>query len=175
MTDVDSRIEVVQGDITQLDVDAVVNAANSQLKRGGGVDGAIHKAAGPELQRACDEIGGCPVGQAVVTPGYNLPASYVIHTVGPVYKGGDADEDARLTRAYENSLAQAEAHGVRRVAFPAISTGVYGYPVARATHIAVHTTRQWLAAHGRPEIVVFCAFDGATRAAYEAELGRDGG
>ena len=167
---VDDRIEVVQGDITTLEVGAVVNAANKQLKRGGGVDGAIHKAAGPELQAACDELGGCPTGQAVVTPGFNLPAAYVIHTVGPVYHGGDRNEDSLLESAYRNSLRQAEYHGVRTVAFPAISTGVYGYPLSRATHIAVGIARQWLREHDRPEKVIFCAFDAATKAAYQAEL-----
>jgi len=167
---VDDRIEIVQGDITQLDVGAVVNAANKQLKRGGGVDGAIHKAAGPKLQEACDEIGGCPTGQAVVTPGFNLPADHVIHTVGPVYHGGERNEDSLLESAYRNSLAQAEQYGIKRIAFPAISTGVYGYPLSRATGIALRVVRQWLADHDLPEKVVFCAFDAATKAAYESEL-----
>ncbi len=167
---VDDRIEVVQGDITTLDVGAVVNAANKQLKRGGGVDGAIHKAAGPKLQEACDEIGGCPTGQAVVTPGFDLPADYVIHTVGPVYHGGDRNEDSLLESAYRNSLMRAENYGIRTVAFPAISTGVYGYPLSRASHIAVSVARQWLREHDLPKKVVFCAFDAATKAAYQAEL-----
>ena len=170
---VDDRIEIVQGDITQLDVDAVVNAANKQLKRGGGVDGAIHKAAGPKLQEAADEIGGCPTGEAVVTPGFGLPADHVIHTVGPVYHGGDRNEDSLLESAYRSSLAQAEKNGVRRVAFPAISTGVYGYPIGRAARIAAQTARQWLAEHDLPQKVIFCAFDAATRAAYETEITGD--
>lgn len=165
----DDRIEVVQGDITKLDVDAVVNAANSRLKRGGGVDGAIHAAAGPALQRACDEIGGCPTGEAVVTPGFNLPARWVIHTVGPVYHGGDQDEAALLASAYRNSLSRAAEKQARSVAVPAISTGVYGYPLTEAARIAVHTIRDWLRAHDWPERVVFCAFDDATRQAYEVE------
>jgi O-acetyl-ADP-ribose deacetylase (regulator of RNase III) len=170
---VDHRIEIVQGDITQLDVGAVVNAANKQLKRGGGVDGAIHKAAGPKLQEACDEIGGCPTGQAVVTPGFNLPAEHVIHTVGPVYHGGERNEDSLLESAYRNSLVQAEQYGVTSIAFPAISTGVYGYPLSRATGIAVRVVRQWLTDHDLPERVIFCAFDAATKAAYESELSDD--
>lgn len=170
---VDDRIEIAQGDITELNVDAVVNAANKQLKRGGGVDGAIHKAAGPKLQEACDEIGGCPTGQAIVTPGFNLPAEYVIHTVGPVYHGGERNEDSLLESAYRNSLHQAEHYGVRSIAFPAISTGVYGYPLSRATSIAIRVVRQWLADHDLPERVVFCAFDAATKAAYESELSDD--
>jgi O-acetyl-ADP-ribose deacetylase (regulator of RNase III) len=146
-----------------------VNAANSRLQRGGGVDGAIHAAAGPALQRACDEIGGCPTGEAVVTPGFNLPARWVIHTVGPVYHGGDQDEAALLASAYRNSLSRAAEKQARSVAFPAISTGVYGYPLSEAARIAVHTIRDWLGAHDWPERVVFCAFDDATRQAYEAE------
>jgi len=167
---VDDRIEVTQGDITTLEVDAIVNAANTQLKRGGGVDGAIHRAAGPELQKACDEIGGCPTGEAVVTPGFELPAQHVIHTVGPVWSGGGKGEDQALAGAYRNSLARAEEKGAKTVAFPAISTGVYGYPLDRATAIAVSTVRDWLAGHDRPEKVIFCAFDEKTRQAYETAL-----
>jgi O-acetyl-ADP-ribose deacetylase (regulator of RNase III) len=171
MTDrADDRIEVVQGDITKLDVDAVVNAANSRLQRGGGVDGAIHAAAGAELQRACHEIGGCPTGEAVVTPGFNLPARWIIHTVGPVYRGGGEDEAALLASAYRNALSRAAETQARSVAFPAISTGVYGYPLDEAARIAVHTVRDWLGTHEWPERVVFCAFDDATRQAYEAEI-----
>lgn len=169
---VDDRIEVTQGDITQLRVDAIVNAANTRLKRGGGVDGAIHKAAGPELQRACDEIGGCPTGEAVVTPGFNLPAPYVIHTAGPVWSGGSEGEDDKLRNCYRNALARAEEQGARTVAFPAISTGVYGYPLERATTIAVAAVRDWLSGHALPETVIVCAFDAATKAAYEYALGR---
>lgn len=168
--DVDSRIEVVQGDITKLEVDAVVNAANRQLKRGGGVDGAIHKAAGPELQQACDEIGGCPTGEAVATRGFGLPAGHVIHTVGPVWHGGEKGEDDALAGAYRNALQRAVETGARSVAFPAISTGVYGYPLDRATAIAVDTVRTWLAGHELPAKVVFCAFDAGTKAAYQRAM-----
>jgi O-acetyl-ADP-ribose deacetylase (regulator of RNase III) len=166
----EDRIEVVQDDITKLDVDAIVNAANSQLKRGGGVDGAIHRAAGPELQKACNEIGGCPTGEAVVTSGFNLPAHHIIHTVGPVWGGGGKGEDEALASAYRNSLRRAEEQGARSVAFPAISTGVYGYPVERATDIAVRTVCDWLQDHDLPERVFFCAFDAATKEAYERAL-----
>lgn len=169
---VDERIEVRQGDITKLEVDAVVNAANSRLKRGGGVDGAIHKAAGPELQKACDEIGGCATGDAVATPGFRLPAGHVVHAVGPVWGGGDKGEDDLLTGAYRNSLARAEEIGAKSVAFPAISTGVYGYPLERATEIAIGTVRDWLAEHDFPQKVIFCAFDESTKAVYEKILGR---
>ncbi|RDD63092.1 O-acetyl-ADP-ribose deacetylase [Ferruginivarius sediminum] len=166
----EDRIEVVQDDITRLDVDAIVNAANSQLKRGGGVDGAIHRAAGPELQKACNEIGSCPTGEAVVTPGFNLPARHVIHTVGPVWGGGGKGEDDALADAYRNSLQRAKEQGARSVAFPAISTGVYGYPLERATDIAVRTVRDWLQDHDLPERVFFCALDDATKETYERAL-----
>ncbi|SDG17648.1 O-acetyl-ADP-ribose deacetylase (regulator of RNase III), contains Macro domain [Limimonas halophila] len=169
---VDDRIDVVQGDITRLDVDAVVNAANKQLKRGGGVDGAIHKAAGPELQKALDGIGGCPAGEAVVTDGFNLPAGHIIHTVGPVWHGGDEGEDETLASAYRTSLAKAEEVGAARVAFPAISTGVYNFPQERAAEIAVQEARAWLREHDTPQRVVFCAFDAMTTAAYEKALAR---
>jgi len=170
---VDERIELVQGDITQLDVDAVVNAANKQLKRGGGVDGAIHKAAGPELQKALDAIGDCEAGEAVVTEGFNLPAGHIIHTVGPVWHGGDEGEEETLARAHRSSLARAAEIGAARVAFPAISTGVYNFPLERAAEIGVNEARAWLAAHDTPRRVVFCAFDAMTRGAYEKALARE--
>lgn len=169
---IDQRIEVCQGDITQLNVDAIVNAANKQLAGGGGVDGAIHRAAGPELKDACRKIGGCPPGQAVVTPGFKLPAKHVIHTVGPVWSGGTHGEDDTLANAYLNSLKRAREHDARTVAFPAISTGVYSYPLERACEIAVATVRADLAENALPETVIFCAFDADTKAAYESELGR---
>lgn len=130
-------IEVVQGDITTMRVDAIVNAANPSLLGGGGVDGAIHRAAGPRLLAACRDLGGCEPGQAKVTPGFNLPARYIIHTVGPVWHGGGHNEDETLAACYRNSLLLAAEHGARTVAFPSISTGVYGFPIRRAAPIAM--------------------------------------
>lgn len=134
-------IEIVQGDITTLDVDAVVNAANTSLLGGGGVDGAIHQAAGKELLEACREIGECPTGEARITPGFNLPARWVIHTVGPVWQGGDTGEPDQLASAYRNSLALAARHGIESIAFPGISTGVYGFPKRQAADIALRTMK----------------------------------
>lgn len=130
-------IEVVQGDITTMRVDAIVNAANPSLLGGGGVDGAIHRAAGPRLLAACRDLGGCEPGQAKITPGFNLPARYIIHTVGPVWHGGGHNEDETLAACYRNSLLLAAEHGARTVAFPSISTGVYGFPIRRAAPIAM--------------------------------------
>lgn len=152
MTD---RIEIVQGDITQFAGDAIVNAANSSLLGGGGVDGTIHRAAGPGLLPACRRIGGCPVGEARITPGFRLPARWVIHTVGPVWHGGDQDEATLLARCYRSSLELARENGVRTIAFPAISTGAYGYPVDPATRIAIRTVRQSLLAMPSMERVTF--------------------
>ncbi len=146
----DQRIEVVPGDITEQRVDAIVNAANASLLGGGGVDGAIHRAAGPELLAACRQIGGCPTGEARITPGFRLPARFVIHAVGPVWHGGTRGEADLLASCYRMSLALAAEHGARTVAFPSISTGVYGYPVERAAPVAVAAIRESLAAH--PEI-----------------------
>ena len=151
------RLEARQGDITQLVVDAIVNAANTSLLGGGGVDGAIHRAAGPGLLAECRTIGGCPTGEARLTLAYRLPARYVIHTVGPVYRGRMEDSHL-LTSCYRNSLKLAEAHGLRTLAFPAISCGVYGYPIADACKIAVDTCATFMGKHALPEKVVFMLF-----------------
>ena len=139
------RIAIVEGDITTLDVDAIVNAANRTLLGGGGVDGAIHRAAGAELREACAKLGGCPTGEAKITPGFGLPARYVIHTVGPVWDGGAHGEERLLAQCYLNSLALALDHGLASIAFPAISTGAYGFPPDRAAEIAVSTRGRRLA------------------------------
>lgn len=138
------RLKIVRGDITKLEVDAIVNAANRSLLGGGGVDGAIHAAAGPELLEACRKIGGCATGEAVITPGFRLPARHVIHTVGPVWHGGKRGEAELLANCYRNSLRLAVEHRVRTIAFPAISTGVYGYPVEKAARIAVREVARFL-------------------------------
>lgn len=151
-------LTVWKGDITTLAVDAIVNAANSSLLGGGGVDGAIHRAAGPELLAECRGLGGCPTGEARMTAGYRLPAGHVIHTVGPVWKGGGAGEAGKLASCYRASLDLAARAGLRRVAFPAISTGVYGYPAEDAAQVAVAACRDWQAAHGEMEILLV-AFD----------------
>ncbi|MCW3481140.1 O-acetyl-ADP-ribose deacetylase [Neisseriaceae bacterium JH1-16] len=152
------RLEACQGDITTLAVDAIVNAAKRSLLGGGGVDGAIHRAAGPELLAACRLLGGCPTGEARITPGFRLPARYVIHTVGPVWQGGGHDEPTLLASCYRNSLALARQHGLRSVAFPCISTGVYGYPAEAAAQIAVATVLASLAEAGPLDHVYFVCF-----------------
>jgi O-acetyl-ADP-ribose deacetylase len=165
------RIQVVEGDITRLDVDAVVNAANSSLLCGGGVDGAIHRAAGPGLLAECRALGGCPTGEARITLGYELPARHVIHTVGPVWRGGRAGEADLLRSCYRESLRLAEQAALETVAFPAVSTGVYGYPKAEACDVAVSAVSGWLAQHRLPRVVTFCCFDAHDAALYRIRLG----
>ena len=164
------RIEALRTDITTLEVDAIVNAANSSLLGGGGVDGAIHRAAGKRLVEACRPLGGCETGDAKATPGFLLPATHVIHTVGPVWRGGDNDEPALLASCYRRSLAVADELGARSIAFPAISTGVFGYPAADAAAIAVTTVRE---AETDVEHVILCAFDHMTLELYRALLDED--
>jgi O-acetyl-ADP-ribose deacetylase (regulator of RNase III) len=160
------RIEIMQGDITALKLDAIVNAANTTLLGGGGVDGAIHRAAGPELLDECRKIGGCPTGEARITRAYNLPAKYVIHTVGPIYQGMD-DDRRLLSRCYTNSLKLAVKNNIASIAFPAISCGAYGYPVKEACGIAMDTTGQFLEVNSTLKKVVFILFSADTYHVYE--------
>lgn len=169
-----NRIQLVQGDITRQPVAAIVNAANSSLLGGGGVDGAIHRAGGPQILEECRAIrarqGGCKTGEAVITTGGQLPAAHVIHTVGPVWNGGQKGEPDLLASCYRNSLGLAAKNQLESVAFPGISTGIYGYPKQEAADIAVREVRQWLAAHDFPKSVLFVAFDDESRRAYERAL-----
>jgi O-acetyl-ADP-ribose deacetylase (regulator of RNase III) len=167
-----TKIEAVRGDITKQDVDAIVNAANSSLLGGGGVDGAIHRAAGRELLEACRKIGGCPTGQARITPGFRLTARHVIHTVGPVWGGGTRGEPGLLRGCYENSLALAVQHGLRSIAFPSISTGVYRYPIDRAARIAVDSVRAHAGAPTPIELIRFVCFSDDDLAVYAKLLGQ---
>lgn len=164
-------IEVIEGDITRQQVDAIVNAANTSLLGGGGVDGAIHRAAGPDLLAECRTLQGCTTGDAKITRGHRLPARWVIHTVGPVWRGGHDFEDELLANCYRRSLEVAVQNGVRSLAFPAISTGVYGFPLERATRIAVREVRAFLEKEPGVEKVLFVCFDRRTRECYERVLG----
>ena len=169
------RIRVHEGDLTQLDVDAIVNAANRSLLGGGGVDGAIHRAAGPGLLEECRALGGCETGRAKITGGHRLRARHVIHAVGPVWAGGGYGEDELLASCYREALRLCAEHGLRSVAFPAISTGVYAFPLARATAIAVREVLRGLDASGAPEQVVFCCFGAEAARGYREELARSAG
>ncbi len=164
------RLSVVKGDIVKAKTDAIVNAANTSLLGGGGVDGAIHRAAGPELLTECETLNGCPTGEAKITKGYKLKAKYVIHTPGPIWRGGKWDEEELLANCYRNSLRVAEENGVKTIAFPSISTGVYRFPVDLAAQIAVCEILTYLEAHPKMEQVVLVCYDEKTKAAYEKAL-----
>jgi len=163
-------IELVKTDITTLDIDAIVNAANQSLLGGGGVDGAIHRAAGPDLLAECRKIGGCPTGEAKITKGYNLKAKYVIHTVGPIWKSGTENETVLLRKAYTNSLSIANEHRIKTIAFPNISTGVYGFPKQLAAEIAIKITRAFIEKNKYPQKVIFVCFDEENYNIYNAIL-----
>ncbi len=170
-----ARIAVVEGDITLQAVDAIVNAANSGLRGGGGVDGAIHRKAGPKLMEACRAIGGCPTGEARITPGFDLPAKYVIHAVGPVWEGGGANEDALLAGCHRHALSLAREHGLRTIAFPAISTGVYSFPMPRAAGIAISTVAEAIEGDAHFAAVRFVCFGAEAAAIFEAARTRIAG
>lgn len=160
-------IKVIQGDITTLEVDAIVNAANASLLGGGGVDGAIHRAAGPQLREYCSKLGGCPTGEARITPGFRLPAKWVIHTVGPIWHGGYAGEPERLRACYENSFQLALENDVHTIAFPSIGTGAYKYPKEKAARIAIDVMRRYAA---RFDEIICCCFSAEDKAVYERAL-----
>ena len=166
------KLQAQQVNIVTLAVDAIVNAANTTLLGGGGVDGAIHRAAGPQLLDECRKLGGCPTGQAKITGGHRLSARHVIHTVGPVWNGGKRGEPELLAFCYRESLKLAASHKLKSIAFPAISCGAYGYPLAQAVTIAVRESMNFAAGHPLPELIIFACFDGAVLEAYEAELSR---
>jgi len=166
----DSKIQLTEEDITGIKADAIVNAANNSLLGGGGVDGAIHRAAGPELLTECRGLGGCPTGEARITKGYNLPAAWVIHTVGPVWRGGSHGEPELLARCYRSCFSRAREYGLKTIAFPAISTGVYGYPKEEAARIAVQEARLALTKNEHLLRILFVCFNNATRLAYEQAL-----
>ncbi len=171
-TSLKDRIDIVHGDITKLKVDAIVNAANSSLLGGGGVDGAIHHAAGPELLEYCRKLNGCPTGDAKLSPGFKLPAKYIIHTVGPVWRGGNYDEEVLLANCYRNSLELAAANKIKTIAFPAISTGIYGYPLEEATKVAVRVVKDFLTTNKSIEKIIFVCFDSNTYNIYEKMISK---
>jgi len=168
-----SKIEIFKGDITKLKVDAIVNAANSSLLGGGGVDGAIHRAAGPKLLEECRKLNGCKTGEAKITKGYNLPANFVIHTVGPVWNGGNYNEDELLTNCYLNSLKLAVENKIKSIAFPAISTGVYGFPLERAAQIAIKTVNKFIQSDKSIQKIIFVCFDDRTYQTYKINFVSD--
>jgi O-acetyl-ADP-ribose deacetylase (regulator of RNase III) len=165
-----NRLEILKGDITNINVDAIVNAANNSLLGGGGVDGAIHKAAGPGLLTECEQLNGCNTGEAKITKGYGLNAKYIIHTVGPVWRGGYRDESEQLASCYQSSLKLAKEKKIRTVAFPGISTGVYGFPKDLAAVIAINETRRFLLKNSYPEKVLFIAYDDESFEVYRKNL-----
>lgn len=166
----DKRLEIIKGDITKLNVDAIVNAANTSLLGGGGVDGAIHRVAGPEFLVECKTLGGCPTGEARITKGYNLPAKFVIHTVGPIWRGGKNKEEELLTNCYRNSLILADKNNINTIAFPNISTGVYHFPKELAAEIGIRTVWDFLENNDKLEKVIFCCFDEENYSIYRSVL-----